>query len=59
MLKRKGHNEKQEKDEMGGLTGKSKHTVKVGNHVYTNMKSKSTIETRGEHKGRLLEMHLK
>lgn len=36
MLKRKGHNEKQEKDEMGGLIGKSKHTVKAGNHPHTH-----------------------
>ena len=28
---------------MGKLTGKGKHTVKVGNHPYTNMISKSTI----------------
>ena len=31
---------------MGKLTGKGKHTVKVGNHPYTNMISKLAIVRR-------------
>ena len=44
---------------MGKLTSKGKHTVKVGNHPHTNMVSKPAIVRRGEHKCRILEMHLK
>ena len=44
---------------MGKLTGKDKHTVKVGNHQRTNMISKSAIGRRGEYKYRILKMHLK
>jgi len=43
---------------MQKLTGKSKHTVKVGNHPHTNMISKPEIMRRGV-KCRILEMHLK
>ena len=41
------------------LTGKGKHTVKVENHLYTDMTSKRPTERRGEHKCSILEMHLK
>ena len=44
---------------MKKLTSKRKHTVKVGNHPHTNMVSKPAIVRRGEHKCRILEMHLK
>ena len=44
---------------MGKLTSKGKHTVKVGIHPHTNMISKPEIVGRGEHKCRILEMHLK
>ena len=44
---------------MEKLTSKGKHTVKVGNHPHTNMISKPAIVRRGEHKCRILEMHLK
>ena len=44
---------------MEKLTGKGKHTVKVGNRPHTNMISKSSIVRRGEHKCRILKMHLK
>ena len=44
---------------MGKLTGKGKHTVKLGNHPYTNMMSKPGIMRRREYKCRILEMHLK
>ena len=44
---------------MGKLTGKGKHTVKVGNHPHTNMISKPAIMRRGEYKCKILEMHLK
>ena len=44
---------------MEKLTSKGKHTVKVGNHPHTNMISKPAITRRGEHKCRILEMHLK
>ena len=43
---------------MEKLTGKGKHTVKVGNHLHTNMISKPAIMRRGEHTCRILEMHL-
>ena len=33
---------------MGKLTGKDKHTVKVGNHLHTNMVSKSAIVRRAQ-----------
>ena len=35
MLKRKVHSEKQEKDEIRGLTSKGKQTVEVGHHPRT------------------------
>ena len=35
MLKRKGHNEKQAKDEIRQLTIKGKYTVKEANHPHT------------------------
>ena len=43
----------------GKLTCKGKRTVKVGSHPHTNMLSKPAILRRGEHKCRVLEMHLK
>ena len=45
--------------QMGKLTSKGKHTVKVGNNLHTNMISKPAIMRRGEYKCRILEMHLK
>ena len=39
-MKRKGHSEKQEKDEIRGLTSKGKQTVEVGYHPRT--------QTRGQ-----------
>ena len=44
---------------MEKLTGKGKHTVKVGNNLHKNMRSKPAIVRRGEHKCRILEMKLK
>ena len=44
---------------MGKLTGKGKHTVKVGNHPHTNMKSNPVIMKGGKYKCRILEMHSK
>ena len=44
---------------MEKLTGKGKHTVKVGNNPHTNMISRPAIMRRGEHKCRILEKHLK
>ena len=44
---------------MGKLTGKGKHTVKVGNHPHTNIISKPAVMRRSEYKCRILEMHLK
>ena len=44
---------------MEKLTGKGKHTLKVGNNLHTNMISKPAIVRGGEHKRRILEMHLK
>ena len=35
---------------MGKLTGKDRHTVKVGNHLHTNMVSKSAIVRRAQMK---------
>ena len=35
---------------MKKLTGKCKHTVKIGNHEHTNMTSKLAIVRRGEYK---------
>ena len=40
---------------MEKLTGKGKHKVNVGNHLHTNMTSKSATVRRGEHKCRILE----
>ena len=44
---------------MGKLTGKSKNTVKAGNHPHTNMISKPAAMRRGEYKCRKWELHLK
>ena len=44
---------------MEKLTGKGKQTVEVGNYPQTNMISKLTIMRRGDHKCRILELHLK
>ena len=41
------------------LTSKGKHTVKVGNHLYTNMISEPASVRKGVHKCRILEMNLK
>ena len=43
---------------MEKLTGKGKHTVKLENHSHTNI-SKPAIVRKGEHKCRILEIHLK
>ena len=40
--------------QMGKLTGKSSHTVKVGNHPHTNMVPKPAIMRSGEYKCRVL-----
>ena len=45
--------------QMGKLTSKGKHTVKVGNHAHTNMVSKPVILRGGEYKRRIFEMHLR
>ena len=44
---------------MEKLTSKGKHKVKVGNHLHTNMILKLATVRRGEHKCRILKMHLK
>ena len=44
---------------MEKLTGKGKHTINVGSNLHTNMISKPAIVRTGEHKCRILEMHLK
>ena len=44
---------------MEKTTGKGKYTVKVGNHLHTNMISKPATVRRAEHTCRILEMHLK
>ena len=44
---------------MRKLASKGKHTVKVGNHPYTNKTSKPTIVKTEDYKLRILEMHLK
>ena len=44
---------------MGKLTGKGKHTLKVGNHPLTNMITKPAMVRRGEYKCRMLKMHSK
>ena len=44
---------------MEKLTGKGKHTIKVGNHPHTNVISKPVIKIGGEDKCRIFEMHLK
>ena len=41
---------------MRKLTGKGKHTVKVGNHLHTNMIGKPEIVSKAEYKWRILEM---
>ena len=41
------------------LTGKGKHTVKVGNNLHTNMIFKTAMVREGEYRCRILEMHLK
>ena len=45
--------------QMGKLTSKGKHKIKVGNNAKTNMISKPAIVRRGEHKCRIMKMHLK
>ena len=45
--------------QVGKLTGKGKHTVKVENHPHTNMISKPAIVRKEEYKCRILEIHLK
>ena len=45
--------------QMEKLTDKGKHTVKAGSHLHTNMISKPATVRRGEHKCRILKMHLK
>ena len=57
--KRKGNNRKKRKLQMRWFICIGKHTVKVGNHSYTNMISKPAIVRREEYKCRILEMHLK
>ena len=47
------------KSQMGKLTGKSKHTVKVGNHPHTHMIPKPATMRRGEYQCRKWELHLK
>ena len=44
---------------MGKLTDEGKHTVKVGNHLYTNVILEPASVRKGVHKCRMLEMHLK
>ena len=44
---------------MKKLNTKGKYTVKIENHLHTNMISKPAIVRRGEQKCRILEMHLK
>ena len=44
---------------MRKLTSKGKHTVKVGNHPYTNKALKQTIVKTEDYKLRISEMHLK
>ena len=44
---------------MEKLSSKGKHKVKVGNHLHTNTITKPVTVGRGEHKCRILEMHLK
>ena len=44
---------------MGKLTGKDKHTIKVGNHPHANISSKPVMVREGEYKARIFEMHLK
>ena len=44
---------------MGKLIGESKHTIRAGNHPYTNMISKPATVRRQEYKCRKWELHLK
>ena len=41
------------------LTGKGKHTVKVGSHPHTNMKSKPVSMRGREYKCKIFKTHLK
>ena len=43
---------------MGNFFGTGKHTIKIGIHLNKNMISKLAIVTRGEHKFRIMGMHL-
>jgi len=47
------------KSQMEKLTSKGKHTVKIQNHPHTNIILKPEIVRRGEHKCRILKIHLK
>ena len=44
---------------MGKLTIKGKHTLKIGNHLHTNVITQPAIMRRGECKCRTMEMHFK
>ena len=44
---------------MGKLTIKGKHTLKIGNHLHTNVITQPAIMRRGEYKCQTMEMHLK
>ena len=53
MLKRKGYNERQEKDEIRGLTSKGKHAVEVGHHprTQTGGQNQESAEEERTHAG--------
>ena len=44
---------------MGKLTIKGQHTLKIGNHLHTNVITQPAIMRRGEYKCQTMEMHLK
>ena len=52
-MKRKGHSEKQEKDEIRGLTNKGKHAVEVGHHprTQTGGQNQESAEEERKHAG--------
>ena len=54
MLKRKGYNERQEKDEIRGLISKGKHAVEVGHHprTQTGGQYQESAEEERTHAGR-------
>ena len=54
MLKRKGYNERQEKDEIRGLISKGKHAVEVGHHprTQTGGQNQESAEEERTHAGR-------